>query len=72
MKMTRILFGMALISSLLSCGNTKYYYGSDFGIVPGTGEDMTEEFAKAFETIKSECNGEIKAELIVECGEYDF
>ena len=63
---------MALISSLLSCGNTKYYYGSDFGIVPGTGEDMTEEFAKAFETIKAECKGEVKAELIVDCGEYDF
>ena len=70
--MTRILFGMALISSLLSCGNTKYYYGSDFGIVPGTGEDMTEEFAKAFETIKAECKGEVKAELVVDCGEYDF
>ena len=63
---------MALVSSLLSCGNTKYYYGSDFGIVPGTGEDMTEEFAKAFETIKAECKGEVKAELIVDCGEYDF
>ena len=63
---------MALISSLLSCGNTKYYYGSDFGIVPGTGEDMTEEFAKALETIKSECKGEVKAELLVDCGEYDF
>ena len=72
MKKARILLGMALISSLLSCGNTKYYYGSDFGIVPGTGEDMTEEFAKAFETIKAECKGEVKAELIVDCGEYDF
>ena len=72
MKIARILLGMALISSLLSCGNTKYYYGSDFGIVPGTGEDMTEEFAKAFKVIKSECKGEIMAELIVECGEYDF
>ena len=61
-----------MISSLLSCGNTKYYYGSDFGIVPGTGEDMTEEFAKAFETIKAECKGEVKAELIVDSGEYDF
>ena len=61
-----------MISSLLSCGNTKYYYGSDFGIVPGTGEDMTEEFAKAFETIKAECKGEVKAELLVDCGEYDF
>ena len=72
MKKARILLGMALISSLLSCGNTKYYYGSDFGIVPGTGEDMTEEFAKAFETIKAECKGEVKAELIVDSGEYDF
>ena len=72
MKKARILLGMALISSLLSCGNTKYYYGSDFGIVPGTGEDMTEEFAKAFETIKAECKGEVKAELLVDCGEYDF
>ena len=73
MKKARNFLGMALVFSMLSCvSTTKYYYGADFGIVPGTGEDMTEEFAKAFETIKSECNGVVPAELIVECGEYDF
>lgn len=73
MKKARILFGMALMFILFSCGNgTKCYYGSDFGIVPGTGEDMTEEFAKALETIKAECNGEIPAQLLIDSGEYDF
>lgn len=73
MKKARILFGMALMLTLFSCGNgTKCYYGSDFGIVPGTGEDMTEEFAKALETIKAECKGEIPAQLLIDSGEYDF
>ena len=73
MKKARILFGMVLLFSLFSCGNsTKCYYGSDFGIVPGTGEDMTHEFALAFETIKAECKGEIPAELLIDSGEYDF
>ena len=73
MKKARILFGMVLLFSLFSCGNgTKCYYGSDFGIVPGTGEDMTLEFALAFETIKAECKGEIPAELLIDSGEYDF
>ena len=73
MKKTRILFGVALMFTLFSCGNgTKCYYGSDFGIVPGTGEDMTQEFALAFETIKAECKGEIPARLLIDSGEYDF
>ena len=74
--MKKIFFTVVSSLSLLfaSCGGGagKVYYACDFGIVPGTGEDMTEEFAKAFETIKAECNGEVKAELVVDCGEYDF
>ena len=73
--MKRISFAVfsLLMLFLASCdGGEKVYYARDFGIVPGTGEDMTEEFAKAFETIKAECNGEVKAELVVDCGEYDF
>lgn len=61
----------AAIFSLLSCGNEKVYNGFDFGIVPDTGEDMTEEFAKAFETIKAERNG-APAVLVIDNGEYDF
>ncbi len=73
MRKARILFGVALMFSLFSCGNgTKCYYGSDFGIVPGTGEDMTQEFALALETIKAECKGEIPARLLIDSGEYDF
>ena len=73
MKKRRILLGVAVALSLFSCGNsTKYYYGSDFGIVPSTGEDMTEEFAKAFATIKAECGDAVASELIVDCGQYDF
>lgn len=71
MKKAHIFFGMALLFSLFSCGYEKVYYGSDFGIIPGTGEDMTEEFAKAFETIKAERNG-TPAVLLIDNGEYDF
>ncbi len=70
-KISFLLCATAL--SLLSCGGGgKVYYARDFGIVPGTGEDMTEEFAKAFEFIKAECKNGDKAELVVDCGEYDF
>ena len=73
MKKIFYCFAAVLMLLVVSCGSTeKVYYASDFGIIPGTGEDMTEEFAKALETIKSECKGEVKAELIVDCGEYDF
>ena len=73
--MKKIFFAVlpSLMFLLASCGGgSKVYYARDFGIVPGTGEDMTQEFAKAFEVIKSECKGEVKAELVVDCGEYDF
>ena len=73
--MKKIFFAVLplLMFLLASCGGgSKVYYARDFGIVPGTGEDMTQEFAKAFEVIKSECKGEVKAELVVDCGEYDF
>ena len=56
---------------LASCNCEKVYNASDFGIVPGTGEDMTEEIAKAIETIKTERAGK-PAVLLFEGGEYDF
>lgn len=56
---------------LASCGGEKIYLASDFGIVPNTGEDMTEEVAKAIEAIKLECAGK-PAQLLFEAGEYDF
>ncbi|MBQ2126872.1 MAG: alpha-1,3-galactosidase B, partial [Bacteroidaceae bacterium] len=57
---------------LASCDSgEKIYYASDFGIVPGTGEDMTEEIANAVETIKAERDGK-PAALVFEVGEYDF
>ena len=63
-----------LLFSLASCCNNeveKIYYARDFGVVPGTGEDMTEELANAVETIKAECDGK-PAVLVFESGEYDF
>ena len=74
--MKKILFAVcsSLLLSLASCGGKegeKIYYARDFGVVPGTGEDMTEELAAAIETIKAECDGEA-AVLILESGEYDF
>lgn len=57
---------------LFSCATReKVFYATDFGIVPGTGEDMTAEVAAAIETIKTECNG-APAVLLFEGGEYDF
>ena len=72
--MKRILSAILVACPFLlaSCGNgEKIYYASDFGIVPNTGEDMTEEVAKAIETIKAERAG-APAQLLFEAGEYDF
>ena len=76
-KYTRTLF--ALVMAVLSMGctsvckanDTKVYRASDFGIVPGTGEDMTAEVAAAIEFIKTECDGN-PATLLFDGGEYDF
>lgn len=56
---------------LLSCGGEKIYRASDFGIVPGTGKDMTKAVARAIETIKNESGGK-PAQLLFDVGEYDF
>ena len=74
--MKKILLAVcsSLLLSLASCGGKeveKIYYARDFGVVPGTGEDMTEELAAAIETIKAECAGK-PAVLVLESGEYDF
>lgn len=63
---------MVLLLALASCGTSeKIYYARDFGIVPGTGEDMTEVVAEAIATIKAEREGK-PATLLFEWGEYDF
>ena len=63
---------VALMSALVSCGAVeKVYYASDFGIVPGTGEDMTAKVATAIETIKADRGGK-PAVLLFQGGEYDF
>ena len=71
--MKKIFFTVcsSLLLTLASCGVEKVYYASDFGVVPGTGEDMTQEVALAIETIKAECDGK-PAALVFEAGEYDF
>ncbi len=61
-----------LLFALASCGaSEKVYYARDFGIVPGTGEDMTKRVAEAVATIKAERCGK-SAVLLFEHGEYDF
>ena len=71
--MKKIFFAVcsSLLLTLASCGVEKVYYASDFGVVPGTGEDMTQEVALAIETIKAERAGK-PAALVFEAGEYDF
>ena len=72
MKRIYCFLGTLLLLFIVSCcPNEKIYHASDFGIVPGTGEDMTAKVAAAIETIKAECSGE-PAVLLFEGGEYDF
>ena len=61
------LFAMLFV---VSCGE-KVYNASDFGIVPGTGKDVTKAVAAAVESIAKECNGKA-ARLVFQAGEYDF
>ena len=70
--MKKVLFATLILVAfvLVSCGE-KVYHASDFGIVPNTGEDMTEEVAKAIAVIKAECKGK-PAVLKFKAGEYDF
>lgn len=61
-----------LLLGLVSCGTAgKVYRAADFGIVPGTGEDMAVKMTAAIETIKAERQGK-PATLLFEKGEYDF
>ena len=72
MKKIFIAVCSSLMLVLTSCGGSeKVYYARDFGIVPGTGEDMTCEIAAAIETIKAERGGK-PASLVLEAGDYDF
>ena len=61
------LFAMLFV---VSCGE-KVYNASDFGILPGTGKDVTKAVAAAVESIAKECNGKA-ARLVFQQGEYDF
>ena len=71
--MKKIFFAVcsSMLLTLASCGGEEVYYARDFGVVPGTGEDMTQKVAHAIETINAECAGK-PATLIFESGEYDF
>ena len=83
MKKTFLLLAVSAFALLSSCGTAKsdsakcdakiakVYKASDFGIVPNTGEDMTEEIAKAIEIIKTEHGGK-PARLVFAAGDYDF
>ena len=70
--MKKVLFATLILVAfaLVSCGE-KVYHASDFGVVPNTGEDMTEEVAKAIAVIKAECKGK-PAVLEFKAGEYNF
>ena len=70
--MKKILLHAIALCCLTACGSSeKVYYAKDFGVVPNTGSDMTEEIARALETIKAERDGQ-PARLVFESGEYDF
>lgn len=62
---------LATIMFAANLSGQKIYDASDFGIVPGTGEDMTEEVAIAIAAIKAERNGK-PAVLQFRSGEYNF
>ena len=64
-----ILCALALIS-FASCSE-KVYYAKNFGIVPGTGKDVTADVCSAIEQIKLERDGK-PARLVFEKGDYDF
>ena len=71
MKKTLFTILTSCVLFFASCSSEKVYHASDFGIIPNTGEDMTEEVAKAVETIKAERAGK-PAVLLFAAGEYDF
>ncbi len=63
---------VVLLLAVMSCGTSKkVYYARDYGIVPGTGEDMTKKVATAVAAVKAERGGK-PAVLLFEKGEYDF
>lgn len=67
----KCIFVIVFAAIMLAACGPKVYRAADFGIVPGTGEDMTEEVATAIATIKAERGGR-PAVLLFEGGEYDF
>ena len=72
MKKITFMLCISLVLSVVSCGTVgKVYRASDYGIVPGTGEDMTAKVAAAIGAIKAERGGK-PAVLLFEAGEYDF
>ena len=69
--MKRIQFLFLLFLVAVSSSGQKVYKASDFGIVPGTGKDMTKAVADAISCIKAERDGR-SAVLKFDAGEYDF
>lgn len=70
--MKKVSLYFLFLIAFVSCGSIdKVYYAKDYGIVPGTGEDMTKEVAEAIAAIKAERKGK-PATLLFEGGEYDF
>ena len=70
--MKKLIFCAIALITLASCGVTeKVYYAKNFGILPGTGVDVTADVCSAIEQIKLERNGK-RARLVFEKGDYDF
>ena len=70
--MKKLIFCAIALITLASCGVTeKVYYAKNFGILPGTGVDVTAEVCSAIEQIKLERDGK-RARLVFEKGDYDF
>lgn len=69
-KITTLILAALVALAATSCGS-KVYYAKDFGILPNTGEDVTQAVRKAIEQIISERGGR-PATLVFEGGEYDF
>lgn len=67
--MNRLLILLAAL--LVSSCSEKVFHGEDFGIFPNTGEDYSQEFVHAFNTIRSTAKNR-PTRLVLAKGSYDF